>query len=123
MRHTFWLAVVLLAVFLSVAHADEYDWKGFGTLEAVAVKPFAPTTIDVGAGAGLQITTVPSDWLFIGGRKLFGNAIVLTTGDVAWGGSISLQPASTDDGFRIGACYSSGPGVQVFLAKALKFNW
>jgi hypothetical protein len=99
------------------------DWTGFGNLEALALKPFAPTTMDLGAGVGLQITTIPANWWLVGGRKLFVDGAVLLSGEFAWGGSISLQPSSIDDTFRIGLIYSEEQGVQAFLGKAFAFNW
>lgn len=99
------------------------DWSGFGTLEGVAAKPLAPTTLDLGAGVGLQLTTLPAGWLAVGGRKVFANALLLTTGDLAWGGSISLQSAAQDDGFRLGLCWNSEDGVQAFLGKSFSFAW
>jgi hypothetical protein len=99
------------------------DWTGFGNLEALALKPFAPTTMDLGAGIGLQITTIPANWWLVGGRKLFVDGAVLLSGEFAWGGSMSLQPAAIDDTFRIGLIYSQKQGVQAFLGKAFAFNW
>lgn len=108
---------------VSQAAEEAADWSGFGTLEGVAAKPLAPTTLDLGAGVGLQLTTLPAGWLAVGGRKVFANALLLTTGDLAWGGSISLQSAAQDDGFRLGVCWNSEDGVQAFLGKSFSFAW
>jgi hypothetical protein len=99
------------------------DWTGFGTLEAVALKPFAPTTLDLGAGVDLQITTIPANWWLVGGRKIFATGAVLLSGEVAWGGCISLQPAAIDDSFRLGLIYNDDIGAQAFLGKSFAFNW
>jgi hypothetical protein len=124
------LALVLLLVIAQASQADvwtagttEYDWSGFGTLEAVALKPFAPTTLDLGGGVDLQITTIPANWWLVGGRKIFATGAVLLSGEVAWGGCISLQPAAIDDTFRLGLIYNDDIGAQAFLGKSFAFNW
>ncbi len=106
------------------AQGTSEDWQGFGTLEALACKTFAPDVdATVGAGVGIQLTTVPAGWLVIGGRKLFADVVALTTGSISYGGSISLQPSKVDDGFRWGFCWNDEDGTQIWLGKSYVFRW
>jgi hypothetical protein len=118
-------SVIALMVLLCVsAVADENDWTGFGNLEGRAIKTL--DTIDIGTGISLQLTTIPSAWPIIGGRKLFGDVDYATknTRSVYFGGSISLAASKVDDGFRWGCAYCpSSNDTMIYLGKAFPFEW
>jgi len=133
------LSVLTLTIFGVAAQADPFvstasvtsdsivdDWGGFGNLEGRLVKPFVPGTIDVAGGISLQLTTLPADLPFFGGRKIFADALLSTqSSDRAYGGaSISLLPADIDNGLRLGIeVFGPNPGRTWYLGKAFNFDW
>ena len=141
------LLLCLLALVVSAASADPFrakynlftgpekqgvrsvadgDWSGFGNLEGRIVKPFVPATIDFGGGISLQLTTLPKATPLLSARKIFADALVSSlSDDTAYMGlAISLLPASTDNGFRIGVeAVGPNPWKTWYLGKGFNFDF
>jgi len=102
------------------------DTGSFGNLEGRIVKPFVPGDWNVAGGIALQLTTLP-DWVpFVSSRKIFADALVSTDEEnqTYLGGSISLKPASSDDGLRLGVELFGPDAFETwYLAKAFNFSW
>lgn len=116
--------VVISLVACTAVMADQNDWTGFGLLESRLCKPIAPLTYDLGAGVAMQITTLPSEWLVVGGRKVFGDIVYTVGSQFIWGGSISLSPATKDEGYRLGMAYKGDTKeIIIHVDKGFPFIW
>lgn len=111
---------------ISTRAVSNDDWSGFGNLEGRVIKPFIPATIDVGGGIGLQLTTLPKATPLLSSRKIFVDAIVSSLDDdkAFVGLAISLMPAQSDNGLRLGVkAIGPNPWKTWYLGKAFNFDW
>ena len=100
------------------------DWQGFGNMEFRVLKPLAPLTFDIGLCEAIQLTTLPTDWIIVGGRKIFADIAYTTQNALLWGGSISLKPAVADDGLRGDILFRTDTHtVVVGVSYATKFDF
>jgi len=88
------IALAALLLVLTAAVADPGDF------EARAYTALAPHPAENwGAGIAVQAWTTPETWAFLGGHKIFADAVYLQDA-TAIGGSVSVRQAAQDNGLR-----------------------